>query len=292
MLSHLSILVATDFSPEAYQAAERAILINASVSQIRGTMLHVVDQSQIHSNNKITDAPTNDQEVIDDALQALIQFIGGVPRRSDFTLKPLVEVGNPAEIIMNMASDFDMLIIGAHSEKCRWVLDAGTISRKLLDSAIRPPILFVKRKPYTAYKRVLVAVDFSAKSLDALRFSSLIAHDALIYPIHILENLYGMKMLSSGVGKEGMAKYQNKLRIEAEEKMANLLESSGINRNMTIMSIESGHVLKKIFELVRKSGHDLIVVGKHKKSVIDRVLFGSVTKYLVSHSSCDVLVIG
>ena len=44
-------------------------------------------------------------------------------------------------------------------------------------------------------------------------------------------------------------------------------------------------------EAIKDSGVDLVVVGSHGRNVIERLLLGSTSEYLVRHSPCAVLVV-
>lgn len=72
--------------------------------------------------------------------------------------------------------------------------------------------------------------------------------------------------------------------------MTRFMESAGLDTRRHIRFIESGHAAKKLLEITNKWGHDLIIVGRHGKSRIEQLLFGSVTKHLIARSQCDVLV--
>lgn len=46
-----------------------------------------------------------------------------------------------------------------------------------------------------------------------------------------------------------------------------------------------------ISETIRDSGVDLVVVGAHGRNVIERLILGSTSEYLLRHSPCPVLVV-
>ena len=55
--------------------------------------------------------------------------------------------------------------------------------------------------------------------------------------------------------------------------------------------MEQGHAGTEIINLAVKEGNDLIVVGSHGKSNADRLLIGSVSAYIVSHSAVTTMVV-
>jgi nucleotide-binding universal stress UspA family protein len=55
--------------------------------------------------------------------------------------------------------------------------------------------------------------------------------------------------------------------------------------------ISQGHAGNEILKAAETEGADLIILGSHGKSEVDRFLLGSVTTYVVRHSSISTLVV-
>jgi len=53
-----------------------------------------------------------------------------------------------------------------------------------------------------------------------------------------------------------------------------------------------GAATLRILEQEQTIDADLIVIGKHGRSVMEELLLGSVTKHVLAHSSSDVLIAG
>ncbi len=51
-----------------------------------------------------------------------------------------------------------------------------------------------------------------------------------------------------------------------------------------------GHVGETIVRYARENNFDLIVVGTHGWSAIQKLVMGSVSSYVIRHAACDVLV--
>lgn len=286
----LSILAATNFSLEARHAAERVAMLAKTTAIQRGTLLHVLEKPQTNLwKQSIGVSGKDGQDIIDDVSHSLARLAEDIRKHTAFTLEPQVRVGNPADVIVQVAENFDLLVIGAGIQQSARGLTIGPTSRRLLKKS-RPPLLLVKCKPDMTYKRVLVAVDFSEKSREALSLCGLIAPEALIYTVHIFETVFERKMLSAGLREETLRKYRIRTHLEAEAQMTRFMESAGLDTRRHIHFIESGHAAKKLLEITNKWGHDLIIVGRHGKSRIEQLLFGSVTKHLIARSQCDVLV--
>jgi nucleotide-binding universal stress UspA family protein len=151
--------------------------------------------------------------------------------------------------------------------------------------------MIVRHKAAGAYGRVLVAVDFSTHSQAALSCARSIAPHAEIHLTHIFEAPFETEMLSMGVARKTIHKYHDEARSEAEAEMRRFMEKTGAEgRNLHVAVEHGGHVPTILRDKATEIEADLIVVGKHGKSLLERLLMGSVTLHLLTESPCDVLV--
>jgi len=65
-------------------------------------------------------------------------------------------------------------------------------------------------------------------------------------------------------------------------------EKSGLNFKSFI---RNGHAGEEIVKLSEEIGADLIILGSHGKSGIDRLLLGSVTDFVTKHSKVSTMVV-
>lgn len=285
-----SVLAASDFSSGARHAMERAAMLALELAIQRGALLHVLEKSWIDSLKQFIGSQTKiDQEILDKAEKSLSESDEKNHRPSNFSFEPIVRMGNVLDTILEVASDFDLLVLGAHGQHPVKSLAIGTTSQRLL-SKIKKPILVVKRKPETSYKHVFVAVDFSNNSLKALACSHVIAPRALVYAVHVFEPLFEGMMRYAGVTDEIIKQHRVKAQIEAEIQMINFIKKAGVKSKNWHRLIEYGHAPTKLPEMTQNMNPDLIIVGKHGRSRVEELLLGSITLHMLSQASCDVLV--
>ncbi len=70
--------------------------------------------------------------------------------------------------------------------------------------------------------------------------------------------------------------------------MGDLATASGVTFTPILAG---GHPKQEILNVAAAQGADLIVVGAHGRSALERALLGSVSEHVVRHAPCDVLVV-
>jgi nucleotide-binding universal stress UspA family protein len=286
-----SILAATDFSADAQNAVERAAILCKSMGLSNGSVLHVVESLWLDNLRQIAGfAAETEKSILNAAPEALDKLIAEVRENTGFKLEAKVVVGKSKDKILETSAEFDLLVLGAHGKHPLRDFAIGTTAERLLRQS-RTPVLVVRHKPEQVYQRILVATDFSAHAQKALAFANQIAAEAEIHLAHVFESFYEGQLLYAGISDETVSEYRIKARNEAEVKMANFIKSSGLKINNLHRSIEHGsHVPTKLHAKATEINADLVVVGRHGKSIAEHLLLGSVTLHLLAESQCDVLV--
>ncbi|NTU99946.1 MAG: universal stress protein [Methanoregulaceae archaeon] len=139
------------------------------------------------------------------------------------------------------------------------------------------------------FHHILVAVDGSKISDKALETAIEEARvwKAMVHAIYVVETgLFSSlpmdntwEIMYSMLEKEG-----NKSLSAAREKA----EKEGVKIEA---AIRQGHAGNEIVRAAKETGADLVVVGSHGKSEVDRLLLGSVSSFVVSNCPANVLVV-
>ena len=142
-------------------------------------------------------------------------------------------------------------------------------------------------------KRVLVPVDFSGDSLNALAYARALVKPfkAEVVLVHVIEPIYyaapgDMYMASPNLAtiideQERVAAHQLK-RIAAD------LAKRG-QRVRTVL--KTGSPAQVIIDTAQRTGTDLIVMATHGRTGLKRWVYGSVTAKVLRSVSCSMLVI-
>jgi nucleotide-binding universal stress UspA family protein len=135
---------------------------------------------------------------------------------------------------------------------------------------------------------ILCPTDFSENSTFALRIARDLAHQnqATLIAIHIAESL----------GAEGLAYGEATSQLQPEGHIAELRQ-----RLMATVPAEPGleprYLLREgdpaavIEQVVREHHCDLVVLGTHGRTGLDRLLMGSIAENIIRRCPCPVLVV-
>jgi len=142
----------------------------------------------------------------------------------------------------------------------------------------------------SAFKRILVPVDFTRHSDEALRVATDMArrYHASLTLVHVLDPLdYAVAEYESEPNERRRAALSEIDKgLDAAKRQA---ESSGIG-NVRVQSIEGG-VSDGIVDFARRTDCDLIVMGTHGRTGIKRAMLGSVAEAVVRRAECPVLTV-
>ncbi len=133
-------------------------------------------------------------------------------------------------------------------------------------------------------ERVLVAVDFSHVSINALQTATALCrkHDATLTLVHVIENT---RFLYSPVGGLTAVSLLPELTRAAEERLGVLATQVRHSQRLRVsLRILTGHPAEAICQEAFRSESDLVVIGSHGASSINQLLVGS-TAYLIAKSS-------
>jgi len=142
------------------------------------------------------------------------------------------------------------------------------------------------------FQHILVPVDGSATANKAADAAATLASEieAKVTVIHVVHT-YPYAGFGAGFA-EGQSLYLAAATASANDSIASVrdkMQGKGIAVETRV--VESNVVWRGVVETTEAVGADLIVMGTHGRSKIDRLLLGSVTQRVLSHASVPVMVI-
>jgi nucleotide-binding universal stress UspA family protein len=141
------------------------------------------------------------------------------------------------------------------------------------------------------FKTILFPTDFSEGSAAAAAYVEDLAgkYGSKVCLAHVIYDI--AKASSWYVPSIDMEKFYEELREGAEEEMDKFASENLSGLKDIEKVVTTGVPADGILELVEEKGADVVVMGTHGRSGIDRVLFGSTASKVVRHAPCPVLTV-
>ena len=217
------------------------------------------------------------------------------------SVQSCIATGIPSEEVLAVArtKDTDLIVVGTRGKTGLEHVLLGSTAERIIRMA-PCPVLTVPmdkqrtdgrsstEKPSTTPKRMLVPVDFSDCSLDALEYGALIAQrsNASLKLLHVLEPVsYGLDFTLPHMAERESSKTAVTKRLSD---LVSALTSGGLASDFLI---SGGLPADSILDAARAQSVDVIVMGTHGRRGLSHALFGSVAESVLRRSSCPVLTV-
>lgn len=298
MLQLQKILFPTDFSKCAEQALAHAVFL-AEKYDAEIHVLHVVtlfkDQPGIISN-EITETEETIRKLENIAERQLNKVVDSKGLDDMKIITATKREVSAAPAILEYASDnnIDLIVMGTHGRRGFGHLLLGSAAEEVVRLAVCP--VFTIRelkepKPVMHVNNILVPVDFSNHSKNALAYASEIAqsYKAQLQVLHIIEET--MHPAFSITGKSSIFDLIPGIEDDCRqrtEKMVREVDSEKVNPNVFV---KGGRAASDIIKFAKENSTDLIVIATHGLTGLEHMLLGSVTEKVVRMSHCPVFTV-
>ena len=211
------------------------------------------------------------------------------------------ESGSPAEVIVRLANDYDVTVLGATSQYDTTRPGIGSVASRVVEHA--PGIVLVCRENAGGRSpRIVLCVDGSRASQAAL--NALTTHfnteSAGITLIHIVETPWvnlGLDQDWFDRGGETMDQKSSEIQLEEElqieanqiiEEAAEQLRRRGLDVTTVIAE---GNPATEILGQAEQDEYDLIVLGASGATDMKHRMLGSVSAKVAGQTACSVAVV-
>ena len=292
------ILFATDFSRWARRAEDYACALACSWKATL-TVLCVAE----FPPGLNPDYPVNQQYLADLMKTASSQLadLKGRAERRGIVVTTRMATGIPSEevIAAARAEGSDLIIVGTRGKTGLAHVLLGSTAERVIRGA-PCPVLTVRMEHADAeqkedapsmpvtLERILVPVDFSDCSLDALKYAVVVARQtqASLMLLHVLEPVsYGLDFTL------GQSKTRH-LEVETWTKRLEELAATHQQPDLVVESrLRGGFPSDSILDAAKTMPCDLIVMGTHGRRGISHTISGSVAEAVLRKAHCPVIAV-
>jgi len=212
-----------------------------------------------------------------------------------------IETGIPSEQVLAAAAaeDADLIIMGTAGKTGLAHVLLGSTAERIIRTA-PCPVLAVRMDRSEAERtgvstshpasldRIMVPVDFSDCSLDALEYAVSVAQraQASVMLLHVLEPVsYGLDFT---VSIQAEREHERKILTERLAGLVAALEAANVKSESLV---RGGLPRDSILEAARAWSADLIVMGTHGRRGLSHALYGSVVESVLRKSHCPILTV-
>jgi nucleotide-binding universal stress UspA family protein len=286
------ILVATDFSPAAQQAVQRA----AWLAQRHGAQLHLI--------HAIAAAGWIDEVIGSSAQPGLAGLRPGIAAELEAQLQFLPESvqqrtqlhvldGPLPQSLPHWCAQrpaADLLVLGACNDAhLRHFLLGSTAHRMLRQAEL--PVLLVRNQSATAYSKVLLSTDFSESSIQAAELGVLLSAPAQYFLFHADERLHEPQLAFIGLSGDVIEDYRRERTVQSMRQLEQLARRWTDAGHQVLPVLRDAPTSRVLSQIVEEAGIDLIVLGASGHGALARSVLGSVSEEAAASLRCDVLVV-
>jgi nucleotide-binding universal stress UspA family protein len=288
------ILLATDFSPSAGGAEEYALWMASSwhADLTAVTVLEFppgMDPDYAVNRQYLTARMTEASDLLAKYKQRAGQ------RHIDISTR--IETGLPSEKVtaLAFAEECDLIVLGTRGKSGLVHVLLGSTAERVIRTA-PCPVLAVHGgeadgctlpKP-PSLERILVPVDFSDCSVEAVEYAAVMAKhaNASVELFHVLEPVvYGLDFTLNDTGDYERKRDRTRKRLE---EISGALSAAGIANTIRLCG---GGPRDSILDESRRISSDLMVMGTHGRRGFSHAISGSVVESVLRHARCPVLTV-
>jgi universal stress protein E len=280
----MQILAATDFSTRSNRALRQAGLL-AQPGNAQLHVIHVVDDDQPEELIRMERR---------EAEQVLVEQIYSMPELRGIQARRRVVTGDPFDAILRAAGEIpaDLIVMGVHRKQLLLDIFIGTTIERVVRKGTFP-VLMVNNETQRKYENVMVAVDMSDASANALRvaLSTGFINAERATLLHAFTAIAAGKMSFVGSDQASIDSYVASERRRATDELATFLIANDLSGGRWSLRLEEGGPMEVISRTVSEMRPDLLVMGTHGRSRLLKVLIGSVTEEALRSLNVDILAV-
>lgn len=202
------------------------------------------------------------------------------------TLKPIVELGEPVDKILQKANEgkFNLILVSSGEKGENEQYKLGITAEKLIRLS-DIPVWVSKSNQKSNITNILCPVDFSDPSRRALKNSILLSKNFKA-KLHVLGVYEPITIVSPRLSVD-LKKENADLRKQFEKQMDEFLIGFDFKGIDYTKEIQTGNAHQKILHAINEYGCDLLIMGTNGRTGFSRIMMGSVTEKVTREVPCS-----
>ena len=286
-----SILVPTDGSEGAETGARHAVGLAADVGADLHT-LSVVDALEINPSLAGVDEADPKRQFEASATRAVESVVELADPHLDGEVPTTVEWGRPFKRITEYTAsrDIDLIVMGTHGRSGLRRLVLGSVAEKVLRATNVPVVMVPPAATVDGvdveYREILLPTDGSEAAETAVDWGLTLAaiYDGTLHSVYSVDT-------ARFAGEGEMIGVYNALEQTGEAALDSIRQQASETGVDVTGTIDTGLPARVIRTYCEDHDIDLIVMGTHGRSGVERYLIGSVTESVVRHAEVPVCCI-
>ena len=284
-----TILVPTDGSAGAKAAARHGLrLASAFDSEVR--FLSVVDKRSYSGDLAGIDSLVDDQrDALVEGATNNLRPLEDLAAETAVPFESSIEHGIPHKAILEYADehDVDMVAMGTHGRTGLQRVLIGSVTERVVRTS-DIPVLTTRAVPneHSSYEDVLIPTDGSDAASAAIDHGLTIAerYDATVHALSVVD-------VSSLAGSYDVTPIIEAWKDDCERAVTEVAEAAESRDIDVSTEVKQSTPYRAIKTYVENEGVDLVAMGTHGRTGLERYLVGSVTTRTVRTSDIPVLTV-
>jgi len=228
-------------------------------------------------------------------LEAVLETAAASIAPSGVQIERKVLLGRPSSAIVDQASEMgaDLIVVGSRGQGPFRTMLLGSVSAEVVDHAPCP--VLVARQPTIV--RIVLAQDGSDLALAAEELLAGMPPLASL-PVEVVSVVRthepgadSLAPAAMGTAREVYESAVEESRRHHEDVARTSAEHLARHGRATTWTVRTGDPARGIVDEAEHKGADLIALGTHGRTGLDRIVMGSVARNVLTHAHCSVLIV-
>lgn len=257
------ILVPTDFSP----VSKNALIYGLNLYQNTETIfdvIHIYHPSFDPVQPEIIDSSLGMENVKKENMGDMVNSISGIIKDTDVQMNSKVEIGFTIEKIVELSTDYDLIIMGSTGTNSFLNKIFGGISSDVASKAKCPVLLIPSKVEYTHLQNIIYSCDF--EGVDQIVLQKIVnfakRYNSVIHFVHI--------------------KY--------DEKPFKMKFPENFNMNYSVNIVHAHTVKEGLSKYIKEKKADMVIMATKQRSFWEKIINKSHTREFALNSSVPLLV--